>query len=104
MLTFKPRSIDVFEERNCGTIESAWLTDELRICSYLLMLAVMEYLLSIGLNFDFSLTVLELLMAKGLFLSAKSWGKDQTRLMFVLGLDNQEVQLEIFNVELAKQK
>ena len=64
----------------------------------------MEYLLSIGLNFDFSLTVLELLMAKGLFLSAKSWGKDQTRLMFVLGLDNQEVQLEIFNVELAKQK
>ena len=64
----------------------------------------MEYLLSIGLNFDVSLTVLKILIKKGLFLSAKSWKKDQTRLMFFLGLDNEEVQLENFNVELAKQK
>ena len=72
--------------------------------SDLLVLAVMEYLLSIGLNFDVSLTVLKLLIAKGLFLSAKPWKKDRTRLMFFLGLNNEEVQLENFNVELAKQK
>ena len=72
--------------------------------SDLLVLAVMEYLLSIGLNFDVSLTVLKLLIAKGLFSSVNSWKKDQTRLMFFLGLNNEEVQLENFNVELAKQK
>ena len=72
--------------------------------SDLLVLAVMEYLLSIGLNFEISLTVLKLLIAKGLFLSAKSWKKDKTRLMFFLGLNNEEVQLENFNIELAKQK
>ncbi len=72
--------------------------------SDLLILAVMEYLLSIGLNFDVSLTVLKLLTAKGLFLAAKSWKKDQARLMFFLGLDNEEVQLKNFDVELAKQK
>ncbi|MEM9276893.1 MAG: MerR family transcriptional regulator [Cyanobacteria bacterium P01_F01_bin.143] len=72
--------------------------------SDLLILAVMEYLLSIGLNFDVSLTVLKCLMAKDLFLSAKSWKKDQTRLMFFLGLNNEEIKLENFNVELAKQK
>ncbi|WP_040897584.1 MerR family transcriptional regulator [Xenococcus sp. PCC 7305] len=72
--------------------------------SDLLILAVMEYLLSIGLNFDTSLTALNILMTKNLFLSAKSWTKDQTRLMFFLSLDNEEVRLENFNVELAKQK
>ncbi|MGK7898792.1 MAG: MerR family transcriptional regulator [Xenococcus sp. (in: cyanobacteria)] len=72
--------------------------------SDLLVLAVMEYLLSIGLNFDVSLSVLKLLTAKGLFLAAKSWEKDQASLMFFLGLSNEEVQLEKFNVELAKQK
>lgn len=72
--------------------------------SDLLILAVMEYLLSIGLNFDVSLTILNLLIAKSLFLSAQSWKKDQARLMFFLGLDNEEVQLKNFDVELAKQK
>ncbi len=49
-------------------------------------------------------SVLKLLVAKGLFLSSKSWKKDQTRLMLFLGLNKEEVQLENFNAELAKQK
>lgn len=72
--------------------------------SDLLILTVMEYLLSIGLNFDVSLTVLNILATKGLFLSAKSWQHNQIRLMFFLSINNNEIQIEDFNIELATHK
>ena len=72
--------------------------------SDLLVLAVMEYLLSIGLNFEISLRVLNALIEKGLFLSAKSWTKNKTRLMFFLSTNNDEIYVENFNLELAQQK
>lgn len=52
--------------------------------SDLLVLTVMKYFLSRGLNFDISLTILNILVNRGLFLSSKSWQKNKTRLMFFL--------------------
>lgn len=74
--------------------------------SDLLVLTVMEYFLSIGLNFDISLTILHTLVNRGLFLSSQSWQKNKTRLMFFFktNIDNNEIQIEDFNLELAIQK
>lgn len=72
--------------------------------SDLIVLAVMEYLLSIGLNFDISLIVLNALIEKGLFLSAKSWKENKTRLMFFLDINNSNITVENFNIELAHKK
>lgn len=74
--------------------------------SDLLVLTVMKYFLSRGLNFDISLTILNTLVNRGLFLSSKSWQKNKTRLMFFFetNIDNNEIRIEDFNLELAIQK
>ena len=72
--------------------------------SDLLILTVMEYLLSTGLNFDISLKVLNILVSEGLFSSTKLWKKNKTRLMLFLNISNEKVQIESFNVELATHK
>ena len=74
--------------------------------SDLLILSIMEYLLSLGLNFDVSLKVLETLRDKDVWFLDKSLArKKNNRLMLVLS-DNKEneIQLTNFDVELAIQK
>lgn len=72
--------------------------------SDLLVLTVMEYLLSMGLNFDIALKVLNTLVNEELFSSAKLWKKNKTRLMFFLDISEEKVQIESFDVELATHK
>ncbi|HEY9770014.1 MAG TPA: MerR family transcriptional regulator [Coleofasciculaceae cyanobacterium] len=74
--------------------------------SDLLVLSVMEYLLSLGLNFEISLKVLEILRNKDMWFLDKSWTrKKNNRLMLILsGQEENTIQLTDFDLELAIDK
>ena len=74
--------------------------------SDLLILSIMEYLLSLGLNFDISLKVLEIIRDKDAwFLDRSLARKKNNRLMLILSdREENQIQLTDFNVELAIQK
>ncbi len=74
--------------------------------SDLLILSIMEYLLSLGLNFDIALKVLETLRDKDTWFLDKSLArKKNNRLMLILSdREENQIQLTDFNVELAIQK
>ena len=74
--------------------------------SDLLVLSVMEYLLSLGLNFDVSLKILETLQNDDAWFFDRSLSKNnEERLMFVLSSEEENgIYITIFNVDLAVQK
>lgn len=74
--------------------------------SDLLVLSVMEYLLSLGLNFEISLKVLETLRDRDMWFWDKSWTKTKNnRLMLVLSeQEENKIQLTDFDLELAIDK
>lgn len=74
--------------------------------SDLLILSIMEHLLSLGLNFDVSLKVLEFLKDKhNRFLDIYSTKNKNNRWMIVLSAsENNAIQITDFNIELAIQK
>ena len=71
--------------------------------SDLLVLTVMEYLLSRGLNFDYALLALNKLTDMKLFEETESWQKDKVRWMLLLGKDD-GVELKNFDVAVAETK
>jgi DNA-binding transcriptional MerR regulator len=73
--------------------------------SDLLRLAVMEYLLSIGLSFEVSQEVLEILKTKEPWLFDVSLAKDKDkRLMLFLKVNENAVYLTEFDLKLAQEK
>jgi DNA-binding transcriptional MerR regulator len=73
--------------------------------SDLLILAVMEYLLSIGLSFDVSHEVLEILKKKEPWLFDESLAKDENkRLMLFFKINCNAVHLTEFDLKLAQEK
>lgn len=71
--------------------------------SDLLVLTVMEYLLSRGLNFDYALLVLNKLTEMKSFEATEPWQEEKVRRMLLIS-GNDGIELEDFDVAVAETK